>query len=158
MFYVSILASSDIFQHSSRHILKLRMEQLKKFASQNNNHESLNCNRTKYMIITEYQFGRSGNNLIEFTHLLWLSRKYNETFIPPTWMIDIFTPFNTSILESSYCVQLSSEVPKDASVVIEVTSEDSFFLPYLWKVNNWNPYRTSLPPLNGVTIEEILFS
>jgi len=142
--------------YEMQNILNLRMETLKEFSSKITFDESLNCSRAKFMTITKNKFGRSGNNLIEFTHLLWLSKKYKATFVPPTWMLEILSPFNTSILESSYCVQLRGGVPKDARKVIEVSSEESFYLPHLWnKNNNWNPYRTSLPPLNSATIEEI---
>ena len=87
-----------------RQTVKIRMEILKKLASIDTSINN-NCSRSKYIIITEYQFGRSGNNLIEFTHLLWLSKVFDATFIPPTWMLDVFTPFNTTLLQSVHCIQ-----------------------------------------------------
>ena len=87
-----------------RQTVKIRMEILKKMASMDTSINN-NCSRSKYIIITEYQFGRSGNNLIEFTHLLWLSKVFDATFIPPTWMLDVLTPFNTTLLQSINCIQ-----------------------------------------------------
>jgi uncharacterized protein YceK len=138
-------------------MLRMRMEILKKFVSNSlvGKPAPLACNNTKYMIITEYQFGRSGNNLVEFTHLIWLSSYFNATFIPPTWMMDVLTPFNTSILESAFCLHLRGTAPTLNATVIEVTSEDSFFLPNLWSKGHWNPYGYQLPPLDSSLIFDL---
>ncbi len=84
------------------------------------------------LIITEYAFGRSGNNLIEFTHGLWLGRRLNATLVVPSWLQGIFAPFDTTFLQSIYCYTLDVNIPKGVKVY-EMTSENSFFLFQLKK-------------------------
>jgi len=118
-------------QHQQQHqllhmILTQRLNKLKSIALYNykNQYNNITCNYpthikdhnnqhnqqhhqqyqlSSYVYISEYKFGQSGNNLIEFTHGLWVAKQLNATFIVPSWMIYILTPFNMSILKSQYC-------------------------------------------------------
>ena len=109
------------------------------------------CSTDTFVKITEYAFGNSGNNLIEFTHGLWLSNLWNATLIIPPWMHHILRPFNQTVIKMSFCYveTLSSEPSKQ---IIEVTSEDSFFMFNLFA----NPaYSDNLPQLNAETLLDL---
>ncbi len=116
---------------------------------------SLQCPKDRFVLITEYAFGRTGNHMIEFTHGLWIAEKLQSTLIVPNWMKDIFTPFNSSLLDSLYCYTVDFK-PPSGSKVFEVTSEESFF-PF--QLYNNKEYQTFLPPIRGnnsnATISEI---
>jgi hypothetical protein len=90
--------------------------------------------------------------MIEFTHGLWLSEKLSATLLVPSWMLDIFSPFNTSLAESHFCFTTkTSDIPKNAKKY-EVTSEDSFFAFKLFKDPMYQPL---LPKLSDQTVNEI---
>jgi hypothetical protein len=120
-------------EHILRYQLRRRHSVLKQTAltSLNQHSPRTSCPKERLQI-TEYAFGRSGNNLIEFTHGLWLARRLNATLIVPGWMKEIFIPFDTSFIESVFCYTFDITLPKDAQVY-EMTSENSFFLFQLKK-------------------------
>ena len=66
-----------------RQILRIRLKILKHFAF---DHKPQQCQTGRFVYVSEYPFGNSGNNLVEFTHGLWLARQLNATFIVPEWM------------------------------------------------------------------------
>jgi hypothetical protein len=111
------------------------------------------CSELRFIVITEYAFGRSGNNMIEFTHGLWLAEKLNATLVVPKWMSHILIPFDSNLLSQAYCFVDSSVWKNNGNFkIIEVTSEDSFFT---FKLFNDNDFKHFLPPLNDVTVDEI---
>lgn len=93
------------------------------------------CNDNSLVRITEYQFGNSGNNLIEFVHGLYIAQLTNSTLIVPNWMAHIFHPFNTEYLHSLYCFS-EKDISNTRAHTIEITSEESFFLFMLFKRND----------------------
>jgi hypothetical protein len=109
------------------------------------------CNSTKLILITEYQFGNSGNNLIELTHGLYFSFILNATLVLPPWMSTILKPFDLTTLHQAYCFTTATNYPK-SSVFMEIESEDSFFAFRLFKKPE---YRSLLPPLNQETVLDI---
>jgi hypothetical protein len=132
-----------VHDHLLRYQLKRRHNTLKQIALHGLHEKSPvnqggNCPKDRYLVITEYAFGRAGNNLIEFTHGLWLGKKLNATLIVPPWIQDtVFAPFNTSLLHSIYCFSFDSKLAPAKSnkdiIVYEITSENSFFLFQLKK-------------------------
>ena len=70
------------------------------------------CSSTRYTFISEFAYGRSGNNLIEFTHTLWLSALLNRTLAVPDWMIPVLEPFSTQLLQSRYCYELHVDLKR----------------------------------------------
>lgn len=125
-FYQQIFAeNSDLYSHTlATNTLFLRQNILKVF-SQKKNHGS--CSTDKYVQITEYAFGRNGNNMIEFAHGLFVSEYLNSTLIVPEWMNEIFHNFDLDHIHSQFC--FVHEVPKATNITIfPITSEESFFL------------------------------
>eukprot|EP01038_Epipyxis_sp_PR26KG_P015465 gene15465-20866_t len=68
------------------------------------------CSTTVYIAINDTGFGRSGNNLIEFTNLLWLSDIINGTVIVPKWMNEVLNPFDETYLSKSFCYTKENKV------------------------------------------------
>ncbi len=97
------------------------------------------CSNDRFVSITEYPFGNSGNNLIEFTHGLWVAEKLGATLVVPNWISNIFFPFNTSILEANFCYTLE-DVKRDNKTFFEVTSEESFFIHKLYQRSDMTPF------------------
>lgn len=147
-----VLIEDDL---SVRQILKLRLGLLKRFAfgasAVAQAPPPRQCSTTNFVYISEYPFGNSGNNLVEFTHGLWLAETWNATFIVPKWMKNVLDPFDTSFLRAHYCFRMKSALPQ-GKTLLEVTSEESFFLFQLFKNQK---YVASLPPLNEATISEL---
>lgn len=142
---------------STKQVLKTRLEQLKTFASvSKHSSESSACSTTKFVVVTEYAFGRSGNNLIEFTHGLWIAKLFNATFAPPIWMQGILQPFDTTLLNSLYCYSLTPDSLPSGAEIIDITSEDSFFLFKLFSdTEYWKDRKAILPALNHDTVLDI---
>ena len=105
----------------------------------------LQCPTDRFVVITGNAFGRTGNRMIEFTNGLWVAEKLHSTLICPDWMMDIFVPFNSSLLDSRYCYAIDYKSPSGAQVY-EISLEDIFFA---FRLYNKNEYRTLLPPMHG---------
>lgn len=86
------------------------------------------CNIDKIIKITEIPFGNSGNNLVEFTHGLWVARELNATLLVPPWMVHILRPFDTTLINRLFCFVEVVPGGESKKEIIEITSEDSFFL------------------------------
>lgn len=111
------------------------------------------CNDSAFIIITEIPFGNSGNNIIEFIHGLWLSKAYNYTFVVPPWIRPALHPFNISIIHQHFCFSYIDAIPPK-STVLEITSEDSFFL---FKIFRDRMYNASIPPFSEELIHEMSY-
>lgn len=139
---MSVITTNEVLQNRYIHLKRIAM-----YGNQTN----LLCNHNRYVYISEYQFGQTGNNVIEFTHALWISKQLNATLVLPLWMHSIFHPFNTTILKSQFCFTLDQKIPK-TSESYEITSEESFFLFKLFKDKR---YKTLLPILNNNILDDI---
>ena len=136
-------------------ILKSRSDLLKSIALTGSSKKT--CSTTNFIFISEYAYGRSGNNLIEFTHGLWLSNQLNRTLAPPPWMKPILEPFNTSTLKSLFCYEFDLDLKKPGLNVLEVTSENAFFFYRVF----YDPIETphiskELPTLNSTILNGTL--
>lgn len=67
------------------------------------------CSRSFFVVITEYQFGNSGNQMVEFTHGLWAAHYFNATLIVPKYMEPLLTPFQLDVIKSRYCFVTESD-------------------------------------------------
>ncbi len=116
------------------------------------------CNYEKIVRITEFQWGRSGNNMISFTHTLFIATMINATLLVPKYMAHIFIPFDTHHLHDHFCFYHEGTIPWDTTSVhptnvqyIDITSEDSFFILNIF----FNKEYTSVIPTKfmNLTIE-----
>lgn len=153
MIWLSVFVSNVItFSTSAEYVrqtISLRLKHLKSFAALST--ETVTCNADKLIVITEFQWGNTGNHIISFTHGVWLARKMNATLVVPTWMNDMLAPFNTTVLKRNYCYTLNTEIPKHITPH-EVTSEESFFFFKLFHDPHYAPL---LPPMNRETIADL---
>lgn len=101
------------------------------------------CSKTRFIVVTEYQFGRTGNQFLSFTHGVWFAERLNATFVTPKYMQEIFSAFDTTLTEQLYC--FTKDSPPQGSEVLEITSEEIFFG---FKVFQLEKYRALLPPLD----------
>jgi hypothetical protein len=133
-------------------MIRTRLLHLKKFSSSNR----LPCPKKRHLVISRGPYGRTSNNLIEFTHAIWLSKILNATFSPPQWMKDLLNPFSSSTgtaLESNYCLNLNSEVPEE-STVFTINSEQAFFLFEIWENKTyWTNLEVEVPPLKDSILD-----
>lgn len=121
-----------------------------KHSSSSSSSSMKHCSSERFVVITEIPWGNSGNNLIEFTHGLWVAELLNATFVVPSWIHNIFYPFNTSILESNFCYTLEDvKQGQNNKTFFEVTSEESFFIYMLYQRSDMLPV---LPPWSFKTI------
>jgi len=84
------------------------------------------CDPKNIVQIVEYQFGRNGNQLIEFAHGIWIAYRYNRTFMMPEWMNTLLLPFNTTYLQSLFCFQEYTKPTEDMNI-LPIESIESFF-------------------------------
>ena len=112
------------------------------------------CSELRYISVSDGPWGGSGNNLIEFAHLLWLTKILNATLIVPSWIMDILVPFNTSLLQTHFCmVVTNNSVSYSAKNVKAIAAEEAFFVMKVWgREKEW---KIKLPPLNKETILDI---
>ena len=143
-----------------------RLTRLRQIATKLGSHSHRICNASSsYVLITEYQFGNSGNQYVELTHALWMADQLNATLVIPKYMTPILKPFNLAILHSSFCFLQEHEyiaLPTSSSnerVIFELESEDSFFF---WKIFDGAPIdrpdrkpNKALPPLSKNIVHNI---
>lgn len=61
------------------------------------------CNESRLVVITEFPWGNAGNQLISFTHGLYMAQMADATFIVPHYMSAILHPFNLTLIRKLYC-------------------------------------------------------
>jgi hypothetical protein len=121
-------------------------------------HHAKECSTTSFVLITEYQFGNSGNNLISLTNMLWLASILNSTLVLPAYMDTILKPFDLTTLHKAHCfankVTGQPDFPdkKQGHTVYEVESEDAFWMFRLW---NRTVYAPLLPAYNDKLVAEL---
>ncbi|RYH27263.1 hypothetical protein EON65_13620 [archaeon] len=143
--WVSYVAGES-FVHST---LRLRHQILYRYLA-HSRPEVTSCPTDRFVVITEYQFGRTGNLMIEFTNTLWVSEKLNATLIMPPYMPAILSGFDTHLLSSRFCFRTSdSDIPKSAKI-IPVESEMSYFIFRLYQLSE---FRTHFPPMTQAVQE-----
>jgi hypothetical protein len=132
-------------------IVRQRLVQLKRIAKLRT--RQYHCNHQKIIRITEIPFGNSGNNLIEFTHGLWVAKHLNGTLLVPHWIAHILKPFDTTLLRSMFCYvlldQFDEKNPPANTAFVDITSEDSFFL---FKIFSMPEYKGMFPELNSTMV------
>jgi hypothetical protein len=114
-----------------------------------------NCENTgtRFTVITEEAFGRSGNNLIEFTHGLWVARQLNTTLVIPDWMLHVLNPFDTTYFDKTYCYLNLSSWQYDPDYTLYNISSANMFFAYDLFSNQY--YKHLLPPLSEEVILDI---
>lgn len=125
LLYVSLCLL--VFQFSAdfvSDVLQLRLKSLRRFAEKGIQ-PNRKCSSDRFIIITEYPFGRTGNQILSFTNGVYFADKLNSTLVIPNYMHHLFESFNTSVTSSLFCYTLSGP-PNDAKK-IEITSEEMFF-------------------------------
>lgn len=135
---------------SVHNILQMRMDILKQIARPKK--ENHHCNTTNaYIIVTEYWYGQLGNQMISFIQTLWVANKINATLVLPYWMKEMLQVFDIHRLHEHYCFTYSETQPKGATIH-EITSEESFFLQKLFKMDT---FMDLLPPMSDDVIKEV---
>jgi hypothetical protein len=78
-----------------------RLDKLRTVASSARRHKP--CNESRLVVITEFPWGNAGNQLISFTHGLYMAQLTDSTFVVPHYMSSILHPFNLTLIRSLYC-------------------------------------------------------
>ena len=121
-------------------------------------------NSTRYVLITEYMFGNTGNQFVELSHGLWLADRLNATLVVPKYMMSSFKAFDLSTLHATFCFvqehEFEAEKTKDALsiITIELESEESFFFHKIFLGESYKtryPTYAALPMLSASLIEEM---
>jgi len=84
------------------------------------------CSNSQYLSIDE-RYGRSGNNLIQFTRALWLSQQLNRTFILPDWLVAELKPFNLSAFPPMFCISSGTASTSNIRNTLLLRGEDVYF-------------------------------
>ena len=150
-------------------LLHTRQEKIKAFPRLHRSvlatsHEARRCPTDSFVLITEFQYGQAGNQLVEFTHGLWLADKLNATLVVPEYMGPILAPFHLHEIKKLFCFSdeaqyKSSKAEKEQDNVkvkiYELESEDSFWLQNIMGKNDHAKQFPSLPPLEKKVVDEI---
>ena len=79
-----------------------RLARLRAVASSAPRHKP--CNASRLVVITEYPWGNAGNQLISFTHGLYMAQLTDATLVVPHYMsAAVLHPFNLTLIRSLYC-------------------------------------------------------
>lgn len=132
-------------------------------------HQSSHCSETKFLFLRG-TFGRSGNNVIQVTHMLWMSKVLNRTLLIPQVFNSIFQAHDLSALHTAYCFKIANGMgfPNTVEInwnhetravyttadlsnadLISVGEGESFFLFRLFSL------KSLLPPLTKSVIDDI---
>lgn len=121
--------------------------------------------KPQFVIITEYQFGNTGNQFVEMIHGLWLAERMEATLVVPKYMLQSLKAFDLSTLHASFCfiqeqefAVLEGHAAKDSIIKIELESEESFWFFKIFlgeKHVKRYPAHAPLPVLSPVLIEEM---
>ena len=93
--------SLSVYSVSVLDEISLRLDKLRTVASSARRHKP--CNESRLVVITEFPWGNAGNQLISFTHGLYMAQLTDATFIVPHYMSSILHPFNLTLIRSLYC-------------------------------------------------------
>jgi hypothetical protein len=121
--------------------------------------------KPQFVVITEFQFGNTGNQFVEMIHGLWLAERMGATLVVPKYMLQSLKAFDLSTLHASFCfiqeqefVDLEGRAAKDSIVKIDLESEESFFFFKIFQKENHvkrYPAQAPSPALSPVLIEEM---
>jgi len=128
-----------------------RLRLLDLFAQQNTIRAG-HCSNSEFVKLGMYQFGNSGNNLIEFTHALWVAKSLDRTLILPDWIKHLLKPFDSTLLHHLFCMQEEETLSSANASIIELDSPDAFFLFTIFEKDAFKPL---LPKVDDKLIEEI---
>ena len=81
--------------------IRSRQDRLRAVASSSPRNKA--CNESRLVVITEFAWGNAGNQLISFTHGLYMAQLSDATLIVPHYMSSILHPFNLTLIRSLYC-------------------------------------------------------
>ena len=156
--------SNEVWSHE----LHKRLEKIKSFSRLHRHGSSVSleprdCSLTKFLEITEIPYGQSGNQLIGFTHALWVADKTESTLVIPTYMEDMLRPFKLHGLRSMHCFvdnsvyQHHKSTKGDSIKTVEIESEDSFFLTNILGggIHAGNYPKGTFPPLDSKLVDEM---
>ena len=132
-------------------------------------HTSPSAKSSVYLHITEYVYGNSGNQYIEFIHGLWLADRFNATLVVPTYMTPMLKVFDLTGIRSQFCFILEHEyldlssMKEKAGVSgsitnLELESEESFFFTKIFQGSNYKnrfPKYEKLPVLSNALVQEM---
>ena len=149
------------------HELHKRLEKIKSFSRLHRyasevTRDALSCPMDAFVVITEFPWGQSGNQLIALTHGLWVAEKLNSTFVVPDYMQEHLKSFHMQGLHSHYCFVDSVIYHHHTSTekkikTWEIESEDAFFLPNILgtglHANNYP--KGTFPPLDSKLVDEM---
>lgn len=139
------VVESNLNQTLSNRLLRLRETALLDYEKRGQ------CSEEKFVFISEYPFGNSGNHIISLSHGLWVASNLKATLIVPNWIEASMKHFDLSILSKAHCFTLNPAIPKN-KVLYEVTSEESFFIFQLFRQQG---FAALISPLNEATVASI---
>ena len=100
--WLSSHASSDpAAATATAEVVMARLAQLRQVAL--SQPRPTTCNESRLVVITEFAWGNAGNQLISFTHGLWIAELAAATFVVPHYMSAILYPFNLSTVRDAFC-------------------------------------------------------
>jgi len=118
-----------------------------------------------FVVITEYQFGNTGNQFVEMIHGLWLAERLGATLVIPKYMLKSLKAFDLSTLHASFCfiqeqefLDIKGHAAQDSIEKIELESEESFFFFKILlgeKHMKRYPAQAPLPVLSPVLIQDM---
>jgi hypothetical protein len=120
---------------------------------------SKSCSKTNFITTNEHDFGKSSNTLIEFTHMLWLAKRLNRTYLISEWMMTkkkqkFLHFFNTSLLESLYCVKYTlNEISTENIDIMEINTGEAYYAFQFF--NNIQRFDGLVPQFNETILYEL---
>ena len=168
-FLAALCLSEDTNSHQEiTHEIHKRLEKIKAFSHLHRHASKIgrdgrDCPMNSFVVITEFPFGQSGNQLIGFTHALWVAEKINSTLVVPEYMQELLNPFHLHGLSAQYCFvneviyHHHNSLKKDSIKTWEIESEDAFFLPNILGtgLHAKNYPDGMFPPLDAKLVDEM---
>lgn len=110
------------------------------------------CKKSKIVITLTWGYGRLNNNLIEFTHAMWMLHYLNATLLVPEWYNQMETLLNSQFLFDKFClIRNMSDAPSN-SVEYNLETEKLFYIYSLYKDSRFSQH---LPSWSKDTVLEV---
>lgn len=103
----------------------------------------LSC-RSDYFLTITHGVGRTGNNLIQYSHGLWFAAVTGRTFLSPVAFDQMLTPFDLKQLKSIFCICQS--IP-DGADLVTIDTPDVYSGYEVWRKEKYTDFAKDLPPL-----------
>jgi hypothetical protein len=143
LLYVSSLSTCAAEEEDISSIIAKRQDRLRRIA---NSIPRPPCSSNKVIFVEDYAYGRSGNNMLELVHGIYLAQATNTSLRIPFFMNTVLASFHHDSLTQNFCATNNG-----LSRFLYFRSVE---LLNVWMMFKFDKYRNHFPPLTQDVVNE----